>query len=235
MTVDDIRRLVAESGVDDPFAGFHADWAGTPEEGLALAAANPEVTGIIIGRVSGRDPPAPARLGKVARRLVRRLPVPVMVVPPDLLRTDIGKGPVVLATDLDAASIPAAEMARDLARAFGRELLVACVDESFYRVPAFAPDAIVPLTLVERRTDEAVLAWTRARGLDSPRLQLCEGERVSTLASVAREHDAALIVCGSRRLSLGERIFASSTASELARRGDRAVLVVPARAEDGSP
>jgi nucleotide-binding universal stress UspA family protein len=232
MAVASVKELVAQSGVDDPFAGICTDWADTAEEGLALAAANPEVTGIVIGRVSGRDARPLARLGRVARRLLRRLPAPVMVVPPDLLRADVGRGPVMLATDLDAESVPAAEMARDLAAAFGRELLVVCVDETFYHVPAFAPDAIVPLTLVERRTSDQVLAWSRARGLDTARAQLSEGERIATLSSVAREHDAALIVCGSRCLSLGERIFASSTASELARRGDRAVLVVPARTSE---
>ena len=232
MALDNIRGLLAQSGLDNPFVGVFADWANTAEEGLALAAATPEVTGIIIGRVSGRDARGFSRLGRVARRLLRRLPAPVMVVPPDLQLADVGKGPVVLATDLDPASVPAAEMARDLAAALGRELLVVCVDETLYRVPAFSPDAIVPLTLLERRTNDELLAWSRARGLDSARVQLCEGERVTALTSVAREHDAALVVCGSRCLSLGERIFASSTASELARRCDRPVLVVPARTSE---
>lgn len=232
MTVVDMRQLVAESGVGDPFSGLCADWATSAEEGLTLAAANPEVTGIIIGRASGREPRGFARLGRVARRLVRRLPSPVMVVPPDLRLADVGKGPVVLATDLDAASLPAAEMARDLARAFDRELLVVSVDETMYHVPALAPEAMVPLMSVERRTTGDVIAWTRAHGLESARTLLCEGERVSTLLGVARERDAALVVCGSRCLSAAQRIFASSTASELARRGDRPVLVVPAHLEN---
>jgi nucleotide-binding universal stress UspA family protein len=228
MAAAEIRNLVQLSGIGDPFSAIRADWADAPEEGLALAAASPEVTGIIIGRVSGRDATI-GRLGRVARRLLRRLPTPVMVVPPDLQRADVGKGPVMLATDLDEASVPAAEMAHTLAAALGRELVVMSADEALYRVVTFSPDGMAPLTLVERRTADEVLAWTRARGLNSVRVQLGEGERVSTLTSIAREHDAALIVCGSRCLSLGERIFASSTASELARRGERAVLVVPAR------
>jgi nucleotide-binding universal stress UspA family protein len=234
MTVDDMRRWVAESGVADPFSGLSADWAPSAEEGLTLAAANTDVTGIVIGRASGRESRGFGRLGRVARRLVRRLPAPVMVVPPDLTLDDVGKGPIVLATDLDPASIPAAETARDLARAFDRELLVVSVDETMYQVPALAPEAIVPLTSVELRTTGEVITWARARGLETAHVLLREGERVSTLLGVARERDAALIVCGSRCLSGAQRIFASSTASELARRGDRPVLVVPGHSENPS-
>jgi nucleotide-binding universal stress UspA family protein len=233
LTVADMR-IVAESGVESPFDGWCADWAGSPEEGLMLAAANPDVTGILIGRASGRDKGLP-RLGRVARRLLRRLSVPVMVVPPDLTGDEIGAGPIVLATDLDDASIPAAEMAEGLALAFGRELLVVSVEETFNHIAALAPDAFVPLMSVQRRTEDDVRAWTRARGLGSARVLLCEGERVSAVTSVAHERDAAFVVCGSRCLSLAKRIFSSSTASELARRGRRPVLVVPSRLESSSP
>jgi nucleotide-binding universal stress UspA family protein len=229
LTCVEMRRVVTLSGIAEPFSGYTADWADTPEEGLTLAAANPNVTGIVIGRVSGREPRALARLGRVARRLLRRLPAPVMVVPPDLPASDIGRGPVMLATDLDDASLPAAAMARDLANALGRELVVASVDETLYQLSAFAPEAIVPLTSLRSRSADDVQAWARAHGLESAHVVTRDGERVTALSSLAVEHDSPLVVCGSRRLALGERIFASSTASGLARRGDRAVLVVPSR------
>ncbi len=227
----EMQRVVEGAGIADPFAAYGTNWAASPEEGLTLAVANPGVTGIVIGRASGRQPGMLARLGRVARRLLRRLPAPVMVVPPDLSASDIGKGPIMLATDLDDASLPAAAMARELATAFGRELLVASVDEALYLLPAYAPEAIVPQASFPRRSTADVQAWTRAHGLHSAHVVVAEGERVTALSSLAVEHDVPFVVCGSRCLGLAERVFSSSTASELARRGERAVLVVPSRAQ----
>lgn len=230
MAVDSMRRAAADSGVGDPFSEFRADWALSADEGLALAAATGEATGILVGRASGVEDSLLAHLGGVARRLLRRLPAPVMVIPPDLTSADIGHGPIVLATDLDSASISAAGMASRLSLALDRELILVNVEETLRHVPAFAPEAYIPLTLIKRRTAADVLAWMSGLGLDSTpmRARVAEGRRVSALLDAARECGAPLIVCGSRCLSLPQRIFASSTASELARRGDRAVLVVPA-------
>ena len=91
----------------------------------------------------------------------------------------------------------------------------------------------MPLTLVERMTLARLRAWSFARGLEKARCIVREGTRVQMILEVAREEDAAVIVCGSRCLHLAQRIFASSTASELARRAERPVLVVPGHPMDG--
>jgi len=228
MAADTVRRLVAESALDEPLTEIRADWAGSPEEGLALAAAHPDVTGILIGRAAGVAATSLRRLGRSARRLLRRLPAPVMVIPPDLKRAEIGAGPIILATALDATSVTAARTARELAVALGRDLLVVHVDDTFYEIPVIAPEAIIPWTTTPRRAVGEVVEWSRANELGSAHVHLVEGERITTLLQVARDRDAPLIVCGSRRLTLGERLFTSSTGSELARMADRPVLVVPA-------
>ena len=224
---EEVRRIVAASGAPDLLAEISTRWSTSAEEGLALAAAAPDVAGIIIGRAAASDARGLVRLGRVARRLLRSLPAPVMVVPPDLSIEDVGRGPIVLATDLDPASAAAAVVARDLAKALDRELLVVSVDAVLHETAARAPLSLLWQEMLPRRTTADLRQWMGANELAGAELEIVEGERVSMLISVARHRDAPVIVCGSRGLSLPQRVFASSTATALARTGERAVLVVP--------
>jgi nucleotide-binding universal stress UspA family protein len=234
MVVENMHRVVAEAGVEDPFTDYRAEWAKSVEDGFADAARQLEATGILIGKAAGDPAPMFGGLGRVARRLLRQLPAPVMVVPRHFVANEIGKGPIMLATDLEASSVPAAAAAHDLARALRRELIVVGVEEVSRRVPTLSPQAFVPLSLIERLTPARLRAWALAQGLEKARAIVREGNRVQGLLDVAREEDTAVIVCGSRCLHLAQRIFASSTASELARRAERPVLVVPGHPqEDG--
>lgn len=226
---EEMRRVVEASGAVNPLTEVSAPWAGSAEEGLGLAAATASITGIVIGRATSSDTRGLDRLGRVARRLLRSLPAPVMVVPPDMSSTGIGGGPIVLATDVDDASAAAAQVARALAHALDRELLVVSVDATLVESEMLAPEALRSYDL-PRRSAADVRAWMAANELEGERFRLVEGERIATLLATARTSDTPLVVCGSRRLGLRERLFASSTASELARTGDRAVLVVPPRA-----
>src|SRR5688500_11308289 len=69
------------------------------EEGLAARAEH--AAGLILGRAAPTGASARVRLGRVARRVLRQLPCPVVIVPPEL--TVVGAGPVLLATDLEPA------------------------------------------------------------------------------------------------------------------------------------
>jgi nucleotide-binding universal stress UspA family protein len=233
LVAENMHRLVADARIQDPFSDYQVPWAKSVEDGLADVARRLEVDGILIGKATGYPAPIFGGLGRVARRLLRRLPAPVMVVPPDFTATQVGKGPIVLATDLEASAVPAAAAADDLARSLRREIVVVGVEEVFRRVPVLTPEAFIPLSLIERITLARLRAWTSARGLEAARSVVREGERVQMILEVARKEDAAVIVCGSRCLHLGQRIFASSTASELARRAERPVLVVPGHPPDG--
>jgi nucleotide-binding universal stress UspA family protein len=227
---DEIRKIVHETGLSDPLDDVACAWARSSDDGLATIATTRAASGIVIGRAAATDSHAIVRLGRVARRLLRALPVPVMVVPPDATLRSMGPGPLVLATDLDDESIPAAKMARTLASMMGRELLVACVDATMHEAAMMAPDSGLALMSYQpQRSLADVGAWARAHELGECEHVVARGERVTTLLRIAKERESPIIVCGSRCLSLGQRIFSSSTATDLAKLADCAVLVVPGR------
>src|SRR5690606_8529752 len=71
--------------------------------GLSEAAIRLGVDALIIGRRARRDDDPVGRLGPGTRRILRRLPAPVIVVPPDYGgRSDggLGEGPVILGVEL---------------------------------------------------------------------------------------------------------------------------------------
>ena len=68
------------------------------DEELAEAARAEGATALVVGRMAKRGESPVVRLGRVARRLVRSLPLPVVVVPPDPPAPQIGDGPIVAPT-----------------------------------------------------------------------------------------------------------------------------------------
>lgn len=219
-----LARTTAALAGGSPFATTRIVVADAAEDALAEAAASDDV--LVIGRVAPREGRSPVRLGRVARRLLRRLPVPVLVVPPDLVRSTIGSGPIVVATDLEPHSLGAGRLARRLAGELGRPLVVAHVGLEARGDVVFRPGAGMPLAW-PRNTVADVEAWIRAHELGPATAQLVEGDPVERLLALARDHDAPFVICGSRRLSTVERIYSSSVGVELARDADRGVLLVP--------
>jgi nucleotide-binding universal stress UspA family protein len=198
----------------------------SPETGILEVLASSEADALIIGRRAKRENHALVRLGRVARRLLRRLPRPVVVVPPDLDATAIGDGALVLASDLGTSSLAAARFARRVADELSRELVVVHVDLTFEMIPTFwgEPAIVMPVT---RRIPMDVDDWARSAGIEPVRTLLAEGGAIENVLDLGRAEHAPLIVCGSRQLDLLDRVFASSMASDLARLADRAVAVVP--------
>ncbi len=195
------------------------------EDGLLAAAAT--AGGLVIGRAAPRGERPRVRLGSVARRVLRALPVPVIVVPPDLAA--IASGPILLATDLGPSSDEAVQFAVALAAAQGRELELVHVGEPRH---GDLFDELHPVWLRERQAYRAGVqttaeVWATGHGLgDRPR-HVRFGDRAEEIAAVAAERSAALVVTGSRRLGLAGRLFSTSTASALAGLADCAVAVVP--------
>lgn len=224
-TADALHGHLAALGIRDAFEELHSVFAETPEAGLTAAAGTLGVDGVVIGRIARSDDATPWRLGSVARRLLRHLPAPIMVVPPDL--ADVGAGPVLLATDLRDASVPAAQLAARLARELGRELLVAHVDPALVLSTSQIGYGIPMPIEMQPRTIDDVERWVGALRLGRVSVRLLEGDVIDRLLHCARQAQAPFVVCGSRRLGVAERIFGSSVGSELARRADRPVLVVP--------
>ena len=207
-----VRRLASEMHVLPPVRVSVVD-ADSAEEGLVRASEG--AAGLVIGRAAGRREETPWALGQVARRVLRRLPCPVVVVPRDL--SEIAPGPILLATDLDVSSLAAVSFARELAMKQGRELLVVYVGETRYS------DLVDDLDPSWRRARDAYCeelelaaqAWMTTHALMG-RPRIVYGSVVEELRTLAVTTQAAMVVVGSRRLGTAGRIFLGSTASALA-------------------
>jgi len=229
-----VDEAVSEAGGIQLFAKIEAVAASTAESGLMDAALRYGVRALVIGRWSRRGQRSLVKLGRVARRLLRALPVPVIVTPPDLLRSDIGGGPILLATDLSETSSAAARFAVDLAERSGRSLVVAHVGVPRSHAALYVLDAeMAGQVEQERREVEArVHAWAEANVGGGPEVKVAFGEIETELLELAEGLSAPMIVCGSRELSVAERIFASCTASNLAGLARCPVAVVPSGKKD---
>lgn len=183
---------------------------------------------LIVGRNAARDSANPIRLGRVARRVLRSLDEPVMVVPPDL--ADAGSGAVVLAASLDEDAESAAVFAQDFATRFGRELVLARVATlpEHHSAQYLPPETLAKIRTEHYQSAERDLAtWAEDQGLGDQRRVVLQGGIVEELIELANKERALAIITGSRRLTLFERWLLASTGSELAARATCPVIVVP--------
>jgi nucleotide-binding universal stress UspA family protein len=164
--------------------------------------------------------------GSLPGALAAAAPCPVVVVPPAAALEE--PGPVVAGYDGSAHSLRAAHYGAALAAALGRELL------------------LLHITGEEGvRADEALVrdlhaAGTRGLGDDpgrprldlNVRLKVEDGEPVETLAVVAAEESAALVVTGTRGRNALSAALLGSVSAGLVRAARRPVALVPASAGD---
>lgn len=231
------ERVVASVGAEVALAERRVICGRSAEQTLAELAEPPAagssaalVRALVIGRQARRGEKRVVRLGRVARRLLRALPVPVVVVPPDLQPGDVGDGPVLLAASIDADATGAAAFAKQLADDLGRPLsVVHVVPGDDYLAAEMVPAGVAGDFFRELRQDHErnLVAWMRAHGLTGVPHLVSEGSVVDRLADVAREERAPLVVVGSRGLGLGMRLFSSSVATDLAAASEVPVVVVP--------
>jgi nucleotide-binding universal stress UspA family protein len=221
-----IHESLAALGVDRVLDRVDFLEAADVADGLHRSAVGSRA--VVLGRRARSGERTLVHLGPVARRLLRSLPAPVIVVPPDLTRPTAGRGPVVFATDLQPHSEAAARFALEFARDHGCPFIVTYVGEPIAN--PFADDSAE----MQARAEEQLLAvdaeltlWADAHGLaEQRRLALC-GSPVETLLDLADDEMASLLVLGSRRLTLLERVFTTSIASTLAAYAPCPVAVVP--------
>lgn len=193
------------------------------EAGLAAAAR--EACGVVVGRRAAA-PGAWARLGRVARRLLRRLPAPVIVVPPELA-TDEFAGPILLATDLSDRSAAAARLATMFAATLERPLVCVHVGQPGWdRHGLLAPRRAELDATCREATERSTRVWA-AKHCPDAALMHEYGDSVERLVALAGHLRPALLVLGSGRPGLSERIFMGSTASSVAAVARSAVAVVP--------
>lgn len=197
-------------------------------EGLWTAQQELGADLLVIGRNAKTEGPALIRLGSVARRVIRRATAPVCVVPPDL--SQVGSGPIVIATTCDEPCSKAAQYAREVARQTGRTLVAvhAVPPLDAYLRTHLPPKAVESLQAEELEDGRRRLSeWGTQCGLAPEALHLLEGEVVSEVGAFAQARDAAVVVCAPKERNLLERLMVESTSSALAARAACPVLMVP--------
>ncbi len=185
---------------------------------------------LLIGRAAPRENNRLVRLGAVARRSIRRLTTPVVVTPPDWTAADAGRGPVLVAVDATAPSLGALRFAEQLASSLQRPHVAA---HALLGLEGLGTSYLAPaeaMALRGRHKDaesQRLVDFLEQHGYGQLPLRSVSGPTINVLLDVAAEVDAVAIVCGSRRLSLGERLFSASVGSELAALAPLPVAIVP--------
>lgn len=185
---------------------------------------------LLMGRKAPRENNRLVRLGRVARRTLRQLRSPTVVVPPDWALASAGAGPVMVAVDATQASLAALNFAEALATAVDRPLLaVQALQGPGGLGWATLPDADFNALRERHRQEQAeeLTAYLADNGRGSVAVRSEVGPTVPTLVDAAEDIQAAMIVCGSRRLTRTERIFTASVGGELASFATVPVAVVP--------
>jgi nucleotide-binding universal stress UspA family protein len=132
---------------------------------------------------------------------------------------------VLVAVDMSEPALHAWRAAREIAERFGSRL------DAVYCEPPLAPEleAYSAETGSPSKRQSAREALRRRFGDDAP-LHLVRGDPAATLAKLARDRGADLIVCGTHRRKGVARVVMGSVAESLALASPCPVLIVPRRA-----
>lgn len=230
----DVTEILAREGLAEDTARTELLEDDEVERGLSEGAIKLALDGLIVGRRAKRDEDPIVRLGQVTRRILRRLPVPIMVVPPDYGSSGdlgLGKGPVILGTDLSDNCAAAARFAQDLATRLDRKLVLAHGTQAFHWGVSY-----IPAATMERLQEQALAgatakmqSWASAQGITDAEHQVFVGDPVKHLLRLAYSEHAAVLVTGSRMLGPIERVFLASISSEVAAAAPCPVAVVPGK------
>ncbi len=188
------------------------------EVGLTHALSDLDADGLVVGRRATRDGHQFVRLGRVARRLARELPVPLVVVPRDYAPDMESYDPILLCTDLSETSAEAARFARRLAKLLGRPLVAVHAVDSPAAVAAYLPGEVWVTAHrdMHENARKQLDEWCDANDLGDAAQRVVDGPPEPAILGLAAELEAAIIVAGSRRMGSLERVFVASTASGLA-------------------
>jgi nucleotide-binding universal stress UspA family protein len=194
---------------------------------LAEEARARRAEAMVVGRVARREQARLVRLGSVARRLLRALPLPVVVAPPDLDEAQIGAGPVVALTSLSDDAVAACRFAEAFAARVRRPLLVAHVVK-FVELSYLTGASVEDAAREEVRAGEAALAaWMKDRSIRADASVVLQGEIVDRVDVLARERACPLVVVGSKRRGGIDALTHPSIGRELAATSTVPVAVVP--------
>lgn len=166
--------------------------------------------------------------GKGARERIR-LAEALLIDPPCAVlvaRSPSGRGPIVAATDLSAATFPAITAAADVSRRLGRPLVVAhALGRSL-----FAPrDLVLPSGSRSDRFTSArrwIFHALQKHGAAGARATVVDGAPERAIPELAREKEACLVVVATRSRRGMARALLGSVAGVVVRRAPCSVLVV---------
>ncbi|MBI5067761.1 MAG: universal stress protein [Deltaproteobacteria bacterium] len=224
-------RALQRSGAAGHVGEVRVVQGPTAEEGLLRARSELSADALLIGRAGKRGGLNLVRLGSVARHLLLRASCPLVVVPPDLEVADIGAGPVVALTRIDAESIAPCRFAAALAARLGRGLallhVVPLPDEyGAGHLPADTVGRLRRELLDEGQ--QALGEWAAAQGLGHAEAVVRQGSIVEEACAFAVERGAPLLVAGSHPRGAVEGVLASGVGVDLAGAARCPVAVVPA-------
>lgn len=228
---EEAEMLLRNAGATAVLSELHVVQGMHAEQTLEAARDEHHAEGLVVGRQAPREGHHLLRLGKVARRLLRSLGGPVVVVPPDWEPDAVSPdGPVLCATNVGDGAVAAARFAADLAHRLGRSLVIA------YSVPVpedyganYIPAATRQKIAIESQEagERELTGWVAELGLEGATTVVRQGHVTEQVLRLAHETKAAMIVTGSRRLSTLERLLLTSVGSELAATSRCPVVVVP--------
>lgn len=220
--MDELNRLEADSAfqsVEPDVAPASADRViehGDAASCLSAVASEIDARLIVVG-TRGRGIASAALLGSVSAELSGRASRPVVVpdAEPDHAR---GSGGIVCGVDGSKAAAAVAVTAAGLARA---------LDVSLTLVSADAPH-------MHGDWSQEALRAASARAREAPKIDcvVAVGDAAQELARVAFEHDAALLVVGSRGRGPVRSAMVGSVSARLTRLAPCPVVIVPPDAQN---
>ena len=232
---DGLKKMLAEVRAENLFSTVKIEDGGEIIGKLESVCTQQSADAMVIGRVAPTDKDVLLRLGAVARGLLRRLVVPIIVVPPDFEESFGGQGPVIVAVDGKDTSLAAYEFGKQVAASLNRELVlvhaVGIPDSWGYGY--VSTDAVqTAMTAMRVGGERTIERWCSQHGISGIRSVVAQGVTSREIVRVAEELDAAMIVTGSRQLSKLERFFVTSVGTEVAASSPIPVAVVAAPHED---
>lgn len=199
------------------------------DEGLVAALTRHDADALVVGRIAERSEIALVRLGRVARRLVRQLPVPVVVVPPDVEAADLGSGPIIALASLDDSATEACRFAARMAERTGRRLVLLHV-VPYLELPFMQGASVDEIAREQRRAAElALAAWIQREQLRADEALVEQGDVLDRAEAVAGERDSPLLVIGAAGRTGLNRFTTPSMGRELAATAAVPVAIVPPR------
>jgi nucleotide-binding universal stress UspA family protein len=207
-----------------------------PAVDALLAAVEERPTDLAVVGTRGLGLAASQALGSTALQLLRRAPVPVLVVPDPTDGRSVEARRLVVGFDGSEASLAALHWSAELAARSGASCEVVAVAEE---TPVFP---LGPATTASSAGEEEAPSRLRALAeeacaplgaADVPhRVTVRRGQAAATLVAIARDHHADLIVVGSSGAGSRGDPLLGSVSRRVAHDADRPVAVIPVPGTD---